>query len=106
MTEVKLIKFIFKPGQKQVWLDWCEALKKRQDEVIETLKNEGVVSESCFISEDGLAIYYFMEAEDFAKAKEAVMKSTFKIDSEHKAIREMSIEFVEKLTCLFHFSRV
>ena len=101
MTEVKLIKFTFK--RRQVWLDWCEELKKRQDEVIETLKNEGVVSESCFISEDGLSLYYFMEAESFAKAKEAVNKSKFKIDAEHRAIREASIEFVEKLTCLFHF---
>lgn len=104
MTEVKLIKFTFKPGKKQVWLDWCEQLKKRQAEVIETLKHEGVVSESCFISEDGLSLYYFMEAESFEKAKEAISKSTFKIDVEHKAAREVSIEFVEKLSCLFHFS--
>lgn len=103
MSEVKLIKFTFKPGKKQVWLDWCEELKKRQTEVIETLKNEGVLSESCFISEDGLAIYYFMEAQDFAKAKAAVTKSIYKIDAEHKAIREASIEFSERLTCLFHF---
>lgn len=104
MSEVKLYKFVFKPTKKQVWLDWCEELKTRQAEVIETLKNEGVLSESCFLSADGLSIYYFMEAKDFAKAKEAVKKSMFKIDAEHKTARQSSIDFVEELACLFHFN--
>ena len=49
MTNVKLVKFKFKPEAKEIWLDWSEELKRRKEEVIATLKNEGVVSESCFI---------------------------------------------------------
>ena len=84
MTNVKLIKLKFKEGNKETWLNWCEQLKHRKPEVIETLKNEGILSESCFLSEDEQCIYYFMEAEDFEKAKAAVNKGNFKIDSEHQ----------------------
>ncbi len=103
MTEVKLVKFKFKPGQKQVWLDWSKELKRRRDEVISTLKNEGIVSESCFISEDGEYVYYFVEAEDFEKARRAVTGSSHPIDEEHKKNRENSLEGVAALECLFHF---
>ncbi len=70
MTKVKLTKFKLKSEGKKIWLDWSSELIRRKDEVIATLKNEGVVSESCFISEDGECVYYFMEAEDFEKVKD------------------------------------
>ena len=103
MTKAKLVKFKFKPNGKQIWLDWAAELKRRQVEVIETLKNEGVVSESCFLSEDGESVYYFMESEDFDKVKKAVHESTYIIDAEHKQNRQSSLEFVAELECLFHF---
>lgn len=103
MTEVKLVRFKFKAGKKQVWLDWSEELKKRKEEVIATLKNEGVVSESCFITEDEESVYYFMEADDMEKAKEAVKNNPHPIDFDHKEARESSLEKVEVLECLFHF---
>lgn len=43
MTQVKLVKMKLKEGNDQIWLDWCEELKQRKNEVIETLKNEGVL---------------------------------------------------------------
>ncbi len=103
MTKAKLAKFRFKSDGKQIWLDWSKELRRRKDEVIATLKNEGVVSESCFISEDGEYVYYFMEAEDFEKAKKAVIENPHPIDSDHKRARENSLELVAKLDCLFHF---
>jgi len=62
-----------------------------------------VVSESCFISEDGEYAYYFMEAEGFEKVRAAVTNNPHPIDADHKAVRERSLEFVEKMECLFHF---
>jgi L-rhamnose mutarotase len=103
MTAVKLVKFKFKSESKQVWLDWSEELKKRKEEVVTTLKNEGVVSESCFMSEDGEFVYYFMEAEDFEKARNAVINNPHPIDTDHKKAREDSLEFIAHLDCLFHF---
>ena len=103
MTQVSLYKFAFKPNAKQAWLNWSEELKRRKDEVLATLKDEGVVSEACFISPDGEHVYYFMEAEDFEKVKNAATQSTHPIDAEHKTVRLNSLEFVAKLDCLFHF---
>ena len=103
MTEAKLVKFKFKPGAKRIWLDWSEELKRRKEEVIATLVNEGVVSESCFISEDGEYVYYFMESEDFEKVRKAVTENPHPIDADHKKNRESSLELVARLECLFHF---
>ena len=46
MSQVRLVQFRFKPGKKQIWLDWCEQLKQRVDEGMKTLKGERVLSES------------------------------------------------------------
>lgn len=104
MSLVSLVKFRFKPDKKQIWLDWSQELLRRKEEVIETLKNEGVVSESCFISQNGEEVYYFMEALDLNKAHEMVDKNPHPIDNEHKIARQSSLEFVEKLEVLFEFA--
>lgn len=103
MSHLRLIKTRFKEGKKTVWLDWCKELKKRSDEVLETLRNEGVTVEACFLSEDEQCVYYFMQADDFEKAKKAVEKSIFPIDIEHQEKRETCLEKVADLQCLFFF---
>ncbi len=102
MTNASMVHFNFKPDKKQVWLDWSEELKKRREEVIVTLKDEGVLSESCFISEDGESIYYFMEAEDVDKVNKVFASSTHLIDADHKKAMSESLQRVSKLECLFH----
>ena len=99
MTQVKLVKLKLVEGKKKVWLDWCEELKARKKEVIETLKAEKVLSESCFISDDGEYIYYFMEAENFDHKND----KHFPIDDDHKEKRTVSLEKVAQLKELFHF---
>ncbi len=102
-TTAKLVHFKFKPGAKQIWLNWSQELRRRRDEVIATLKNEGVVSESCFLSEDGESVYYFMEAEDFEKVRTTAASSPHPIDADHKSARTSSLEAIGPLECLFHF---
>jgi L-rhamnose mutarotase len=103
MAEVSLVKFRFKPGQKQAWLEWCRELRRRHAEVLETLRNEGVSVEACFLSPNEDCGYYFLEVEDFEKAWEAFRKSPFPLDHEHKQRRQSSIEEVEKMECLMYF---
>jgi len=69
MTEVYLVKHKFHPvtGKKE-WLKWSEELKRREQEVISTLQQEGVRLEACFLSEDEDSVYHFMEVEDLKKA--------------------------------------
>jgi hypothetical protein len=56
------------------------------------------------MSEDGDSVFYFMEAEDFEKAKLAVSTKSHQIDHDHKEARESSLELVARLECLFHFT--
>ena len=77
-------------------MDWCGQLKKRADEVLETLKSEGTLSEACFVSQDGESIYYFMEIENLEN-------SNHKIDKDHRDARDSSLEKIEELTALFYF---
>jgi hypothetical protein len=103
MAEVSLVKFRFRPGQKQAWLEWCRECRRRHEEVLETLRNEGVSVEACFLSPKEDCGYYFLEVEDVEKAGEAFRNSRFSIDHEHKQRRESSIEEVEKMECLMYF---
>ncbi len=103
MTKVRLVEFKFKDKAKNIWLDWSKELQKREAEVLATLKNEGVVSESCFLSSDGKSAFYFMEADDFELVKKAVETNPYPIDLEHKIARQSSLVKVDELECLFHF---
>jgi hypothetical protein len=105
MAKVILVKIALKEGQKQRWLDWCEELKKRSHEVVETLRNEGTISESCFLSEDENAVYYFMESEDFEKGHDAYLKSSFPIDRQHQVIQRETLDLGSRkaLEVLFNF---
>ena len=102
MAEIELRKFRFKPGKKQEWIDWSGELNRRRDEVLETLRNEGVLMEACFLSHDDDCIYYFIVAESFDKARAAFSTSKYPIDKEHGRHKRASVEEVEKLKCLFH----
>ena len=106
MTEVMLRKFRFKRDKKQEWMDWCRELTRRQDEVLETLRNEGVLMEACFLAPDEESVYYFLEVEDFEKALKAYDASPYPLDEEHRRHKGASMEEVAKLRCLFYFKNV
>jgi len=105
MTEVKLVKLRIKKGQKQRWLEWCEEARRRSKEVLQTLENEGIISESCFLSEDENAIYYFMESKDFKKAYDVYRRSPLPIDREHQSAQEKTLDVKNsrELKVLFNF---
>jgi len=105
MAEIKLVKFKIKPGKKEAWLKWIGEMKRREEEVIETLKNEDVISESCFMSENNQFIYYFMEVEDFERMNKKFKDSQRPIDTEHKKVFNDCLEFMMELDNLFYFKR-
>jgi Family of unknown function (DUF6176) len=61
---------------------WFKTLKTRQEETMETLKNEGVLVESVFLDkhDNGIYLIYYLKAEDVDKAYEVFDKSTSSID--------------------------
>ena len=104
MTEVYLVKHKLRPvtGKKE-WMDWSEELKKRKEEVLSTLRQEGVHLEACFLSEDEESVYYFMEVEDLKKAYEVFEKSIIPVDREHEKVRASAFVSEVYLKNLFIF---
>ncbi len=101
MSEVYLVKHRLRSGKQQVWLDWCKELKKRKDEALATLRNEGVKLEACFLDESEDCVYYFMDVENLDKAFEAFRKSSFPIDREHEKVKDIAFEGEVYLKKLF-----
>ncbi len=103
MTEVELVRLRIKEGQKRPWLEWCKELKRRENEVLETLRKEGVISEACFIADDGESVYYFIEAESLDTAHATGWRSALPIDKQHRLVSESSLKQAERMKPLFNF---
>lgn len=103
MSQARLLKYRFKPDGKEQWLAWSEQLRRRADEVFETLRNEGVIAEACFLAPEEDAIYYFVAAEHFEHAEDAFRRSPYPIDREHAHVKAAALERPEPLERLFFF---
>jgi uncharacterized protein DUF6176 len=103
MAEARLVKFRITPDGPKKWLAWCEELKRRSEEVFETLRDEGVVVEACFLSPEEDAVYYFVAAEDLEQAERTARSSTHVIDREHSQVKSAALEHIARLQCLFFF---
>ena len=103
MSEARLLKYQFKRDGKEKWLGWSAEMKRRSDEIFETLRNEGVIVEACFLAPEEDAIYYFVAAEDLSRGEAAFARSPFAIDREHAQVKSEALVHVAKLECLFYF---
>lgn len=103
MAEVRLVKFRFKPDGRKKWLAWSEELKRRAEEVFQTLRDEGVVVEACFLAPEEDAVYYFVAAENLAQAEQTWRRSPHVIDREHMQAKSTALEPGVPLECLFFF---
>ena len=75
--------------------EWAQTLNERNDEALETLRDEGGVVESIFLDQtaDGDFLIYYTKAEDFKKSAEAYKNSTHPIDEYHRRfIHETRVE--------------
>lgn len=101
-TAAGLIKL--KPGFSQDLEDWRETTAARRDEVLQTIRKEGVALESWFQIEIGGEPYllWFMRAESIAKAREIFLNSDDEIDQFHmdkmSKMSEMQIEAISIAT--------
>ena len=82
-TAAGLIKL--KPDSSVDIEQWRETLLARHDEVLQSLRDEGVTIESWFLVEiEGLPyLLWFMKAKSIAKAQDAFLKSKHPIDAYH-----------------------
>ena len=103
MAEVRLVKYRIKPDCRKRWLAWSKELKRRSEEVFQTLRDEGVVVEACFLSPEEDALYYFVAAEDLEQAERTAQHSKHIIDQEHTKVKSAALERIARLECLFFF---
>ena len=104
MTEVYLVRHKFRPKTgKREWLDWSRELKRREEEVLTTLRNEGVRLEACFLAEDEDCVYYFLEVEDLKKAYAVFEKSQIPVDRKHENVKQSAFIDEVYLKKLFEF---
>ena len=68
--ETVCVKVRLKPGSLPRVQAWAAELNNRRDEVMATLRDEGVVIESVFL--DGEALVYYLKAKDLAHAQAVV----------------------------------
>jgi hypothetical protein len=88
MTDVVLVKQRVEPGKEQRLREWLREVQRRQDEAEETLRDEGVLTESAFLehTDRGTFLVSYMEAEDMHRVQESFEQSDHQIDEEHKAV--------------------
>ena len=69
--------------------EWARELQARPDEVLATLRGEGVLVESVFLDSDehGDYLVYYMKARNLGAASEAARRSVHRIDSYHQNAR-------------------
>ena len=88
MTDVRLLRCPVEPGEAERLRAWYAELQDREDEVVETLRQEGVLTETAFLreSEETTYLYVYMESVDFEAADAAGDEEAFEIDAEHHAV--------------------
>lgn len=107
MTEVMLARAPIEPGKEDRVREWFEELQEREDEVVETLRHEGVYTETAFLhTVDGTTyLSVYMEADDLAEADDAGDEEAYDIDEEHhEVLGETLAGDWEELETIGHFT--
>lgn len=107
MSEVLLARARILPGNEDRLRAWFEELRERESEVIETLRHEGVYTETAFVRslDDTAYLYLYMEAENLEAADEAGDEEEYEIDEQHhEVLRDTLAGDWEALETLGHFT--
>lgn len=95
------------PGKEARLRDWFDELGEREGEVVETLRHEGVYTESAFVlsTDHGSYLYVYMEADDLRRAVEAGEEESYEIDERHHDVLDECLATGwERLDAIGHFT--
>jgi hypothetical protein len=83
------LKVRLKPGSLDRVREWATELRARPEEVLATLRDEGVLVESVFLdsTDEGDFLIYYMKARSMEAAREAVQRSVHPIDAYHQQFK-------------------
>ncbi|PSQ44145.1 hypothetical protein BRD14_01760 [Halobacteriales archaeon SW_5_68_122] len=99
MTDIVLTKQKIENGETQQLREWMDEVSEREEEAIETLKSEGMHSETTFIehTDEGDFLVYYMKADDMKQVSESFADSSHEIDEEHKRMMDNVLESGENV---------
>jgi hypothetical protein len=103
------LKVRLKPGSVQRVREWAAELNRRGNDVLETLRDEGVVVESVFLdTDDGDCdcLIYYMKALDLEEARNVVRRSQHAIDAFHQQFKQETWESRTSLELLIDFENL
>jgi hypothetical protein len=83
------LKIPLKPGSLERVREWATELRAKRDEVLATLRAEGVLVESVLLdsNDEGDFLIYYMKAKSMQAAREAVRRSVHPIDTYHQQFK-------------------
>ena len=107
MVQPTLLRQRVDPDRVEELREWTAEVRSRPEEHVETLRHEGVYTETAFLERiDGDPyLTYYMETESVHAVYEAFENSEFDIDAEHEEVmREVleSGEIVADADVLYH----
>jgi hypothetical protein len=81
---------------------WAEEIMRREDEALETLRNEGVVLECFFLDrrDDGDYLISIMTTSDMKRSQAVGRESTHDIDAFHQAFKRDTWDSADPLEAL------
>lgn len=88
--DIKCAIIELKPNSRHAVKEWSKTLNERKDEVLETLKQEGIKVESAFLTaiEDKDYLIYYVRAENVHHAIQTTQTSSLNIDIYHKKFKK------------------
>jgi hypothetical protein len=102
------VKVRLRPGSLERVREWVRELQARSDEVLATLRDEGVLVESVFLDSDehGDFLVYYMKARNLAAASETARRSAHPIDRYHQQFKVDTWEDQTPLELLIDFENL
>lgn len=93
-----------RPGSLDRVREWAAELNARRDEVLATLRDEGVRIESVFL--DGDTLVYYMRADSVERAREVYSRSKHAIDAYHQRFKDETFDEQTALELLIDFENL
>ena len=106
--ETRCVKIKLKPNSLEKVREWTRTINERKDEVLATLRDEGVIVEAVFLDQnsEGDFLIYVMKAENFERAMEVFEKSVHPIDEYHQNFKSECWEEGKPLETLIDLDRI
>ncbi len=92
------------PGSLPRVREWAAELNARRDEVLATLRDEGVRVESVFL--DGETLVYYLKADSIDQARDVYARSEHAIDTYHQRFKDETFAEQTQLELLIDFQNL